>query len=383
MKLKIVPMIVITSLTCACASVKHNDRKITNVNDDKANVLQKLIDNTASPDSKIPGILLEVYSPKNDFHFVGSTTNKAFAPNLNYSTDMAYRIASITKVFTAAAIFRLIEENKIELYAPITKYLSKSTITTLTNGGYNPQEMIVEQLLAHTTGLFDYATSEDYFTEVMKNPKHIWTRDEQIEFAMKHGKPTNKPGETENYTDTGYLLLSEIMEAVTGEPMAKVIREKLKFSALGMNQTYFEWLEPKPTNAAERSKQFIDTMETMTIHPSADQFGGGGLVSTTRDLTIFFRALLRGEIFENKSTLSMALIVPNANRNPKAPAHANLLGAFKAGKHYCWAHAGFGGNIAMYCPDIDTSVAFAVNQENASNKSVNRDLSIAVINALE
>src|SRR5205809_483841 len=175
-------------------------------------------------------------------------------------------------------------------------------VALLRGGGYAVDAIHVRNLLQHTSGLYDYADDHAFQAFVVSHPRHRWTRAEQIQFAMTHGKPLFPPGTDFHYSDTGYILLGEILERVTGQGLGAAYRSLLHFDRLGLGQTYLETLEPKPPHAAPRAHQYLGGIDTAGFDPSFDLYGGGGLVSTVRDLDRFHRALLTGQVHEKPAT---------------------------------------------------------------------------------
>ena len=123
----------------------------------------------------------------------------------------------------------------------------------------------MRQLLLHTGGLFDYAESAAYDHINESDPGHQWTRAEQLRFATEHGNPVGKPGTKFNYSDTGYILLGEILERVSGEPLAAAVRNLLHFDRVGLDDTYWETLEPAPVGARPRAHQYYDTYDNIAL----------------------------------------------------------------------------------------------------------------------
>ena len=121
---------------------------------------------------------------------------------------------------------------------------------------------------------------------------------------MDHGKPYGAPGEVYGYSDTNACLVGAMLERSTGLGMGEAIAGLVGFGRLGLRQTYLESVDPEPADAPPWSHQYERDVDIATIDPSVDLWGGGGLVSTCRDLARFFRALLRGEIFDRPETLA-------------------------------------------------------------------------------
>lgn len=269
------------------------------------------------------------------------------------------RMASMTKTYTAAAILRLMEMGRLELSGPIFQHLTRETLQLLHSGGYRSNEITIRQLLQHTSGLPDF-TDDAFKQQIMENPQHEWTRLEQLRWAMDRSKPIGAPGEVFSYSDTGYILLGEIMEQVSGLPQAIAYRTLLSFDRLGLRHTWFETLEPAPTDLPARAHQFAGNRDVTELNPSFDLFGGGGLVSTVRDEATFLRALMTGEVFDRADTLHTMLLIPTTNIQP-----ANGVGAGYAMGIYsvvvdgqtCWGHTGFWGTSFFHCPPVDVTIA--------------------------
>jgi len=309
-----------------------------------------------------PGVALAVISPR--LRWTGTAGHNALGSRTPLDPKAGFRIASVTKTFTAAATLRLVEDGRVGLDDPIAKYLAPATLALLRGDGYDVDAIHVRHLLMHTSGLYDYASDPAYVRYVLTHGRHHWTRRAQVAFAMAHGKPYAAPGTQFHYADTGYILLGEILERRTGRTLAGAFRSLLGFKKLGLTRTYLESLEPRPTAARERAHQYYQRIDATRFDPSFDLYGGGGLVSTVGDLASFYRALLHGRVFKESATLRTMLGKPN----PRSVAQFGM-GIFSnqisgpAGEN-CWTHAGFWGTTVVDCPRSDVTLALAVNQAN-------------------
>jgi len=305
----------------------------------------------ASPGS--PGLAARVLAPRYGIDWRGAAGPAGAAP------DSPFRIASVTKVFTAAAILRLMEDGRLGLAQPIAELIAPQTSATLAEAGYDPKAITVHQLLTHTSGLRDYAADPAYQQAVLSNPAKRWTRAEQIAFALSLGPAYGKPGAVHHYSDTGYILLGEILERQTGLGLAESLRTLLAFDKIGLKATWLETLEAPPKGAAPRARQLIGDLDTTNADPSFDLYGGGGLVSTVDDLALFFRALFRGEVFKAPSTLTAGLTLPSLRGD--SGVRPALVVPIPVGSHACMGHGGFFGTLATHCPALDLTVIFTEN----------------------
>ncbi len=272
-----------------------------------------------------------------------------------------FRTASNSKTFTAAATLRLIETGRLSPDDHLERFLRRELIDRLSviDGVAHGDEITVRHLLQHTSGLYS-PTSETYVQTFVQQPSKRWTALEQVELFISLGAPYGPPGRVVHYSDTGYVLLAIIIELVSGLPLAEAFRRLLRFDELGLNVVHLETLEPVPTRAGPRVRQYFDDHDLTDLDPSFDLFGGGGLVSDARDLAGFWSTLFEGRVFDSPATLEqMCATVPDP-----VTQKAFALGLFsqRFGSVRAWCHTGFWGSFALHEPDAGITVAGATNQ---------------------
>ena len=276
------------------------------------------------------------------------------------TVDTPLRIASNTKTFTAATVLRLWETGRIDLDAPIGPLLSPSLNALLTADGYDTAAITVRHLLSHSSGLYDHGGDQRFVEAVMADPGHDWTREELVGLSMAYADPQSDPGVAFRYSDTGYILLGDIVERITGRTLGVAVREELRLDRLGLTATWWEIMEPAPPGLI-RAPQSLGSISAADWHASMDLYGGGGLVMSARDLAVFFAALFEGRIFDRPETLEAMLWQGDHRR-----ADHYRLGIFVSevnGRTFYW-HSGFWGTIALYAPDTGVAVAgVTVNQD--------------------
>ncbi|QAV22884.1 serine hydrolase domain-containing protein [Proteus hauseri] len=285
------------------------------------------------------------------------------------TVDTPFRIASNTKTFLAAAFLRLWEQDALSLDDDITKYLSSTYQQTLSELGYDLKTITLRHLLSHSSGLFDHA-NETYLEEVIKNPSHQWTREEQITHYAQQGFPIIPAGKRFIYSDTGYILLGDILSQFTQKNMATSVRELLHFQDLDLSQIWWESLETSPTHAKPRARQFTGKHEGTYINASMDAFGGGGLVMTTLELAKFTADLFEGRVYTHSTTLKEMYWQGNhtgaANYRLGLMAEDTELGTL-------YYHLGYWGSAAYYLPEKRIAIAGFITQRN------DREALIAII----
>ncbi len=263
-----------------------------------------------------------------------------------------FRIASVTKTFTAATILRLAEKRGLSLDENLSSALPAPYPDILSDGGYEPDRMTIRQLLHHNSGLFDFAFgNEDYLAAVLADPMHRWSREEQVRFAMEHGAKVGEPGEVHEYSDTGYVLLGAIIEERTRGSLGDAFAKWLRFPRLGLRNTWQESIQRPPQHEPPRAPQTFLGIELASIDPSIDLWGGGGLLSNTGDLARFYEGLLGGRVFRHPETLTVMQSIPSSNAEAAA-----AMGLYHAGID-CWYHNGAWGAFAGACPEQGITIA--------------------------
>ncbi len=283
-------------------------------------------------------------------------------------SDRPFRMASVGKTFTAATVLRLVETGTIGLDDPIGALLTPDTVELLEDDGYDLAMITVAHLLQHTAGLYDYAFGDGspFLTDALADRRRVWTRREQLELATSVGAPLWAPGSDFAYSDTGYVLLGEIIEVETGRPYADAMRDLLGLERLGLEHLWLEHGQPAPGDLLPMSRSFFGADEVSDLDFSLDAFGGGGLAGTTTDVARFFGALFAGEVFDDPGTLATMTTVPLTNVGQEefgillGDGGHGLYRTTVAG-HECWSHRGFLGTIAMACPDPGISVVVTTN----------------------
>ena len=173
---------------------------------------------------------------------------------------------------------------------------------------------------------------------------------EQVQDAIKWGTPYFAPGKGYHYSDTGYILLGEMIELLSGKPLGETLRTLLDFEKLQLDETYLETLEPVPAGVKALSHPYLGETDIIDFDPSLDLYGGGGLVSSTEDLARFYRALLQGKVFRHASTLQTMLTVPPTNEHQpgRTICHGHLSQEHR--RKYLLGTYGILGDLSLSLP---------------------------------
>ena len=141
--------------------------------------------------------------------------------------DTIFQLASVSKNFTAAAVMLLVREGKLRLEDEITQYFPELPYPGVT----------VRQLLNHTSGIPDYFDDADWFFKIWREEKRVPGNDEILRFLREtEAKPYFAPGEGLQYSNTGYNLLSLLVERRSGVPYEEFLQKHI-FEPAGMTAT--------------------------------------------------------------------------------------------------------------------------------------------------
>jgi CubicO group peptidase (beta-lactamase class C family) len=333
-------------------------------------ILDKLIDN-----KKVFGTSFTI--KKGDFVWSGTAGN--FEPN------QAYFIASTTKLFTSALIFKLRFEGKLNLEDKISIYLKPEIIQNLHifKGVDYSEQITIKHLLAHTSGLPDYfqnkgkngSSLED---ELINGKDQYWTFEQCID-RSKAMEPLFAPGTKgkAHYSDTNYQLLGNIIETISGKTYAENCREFI-IQALDLQHTY---LYQDAADTIPKTLYYKD--KPLPIQKAMTSFGAdGGIVSTSEDMLKFIEAFMTGVLFP-VSYIS-EIQVWNSIFFPmqagigihlfKLPWYFNPFGTVP----YFIGHSGLSGALAYYCPKKELYIVGTVNQVAYNDLSFRTMIKIAL-----
>ncbi len=339
-------------------------------NSELFNRLQSLLDSFVAEQDNVHNGVLFVAGPGSKYKVA---SGMAFPENgVSMLPDDQWNIDSIAKTMTATIVMKLVESKKLGLDDLISRYLADSLMDGLHiyKGQSYGEEITVQHLLTHTSGIPDDWAHPDFLGLITADPQKRWTPEETVDFVKQNSSPRFSPGEGFQYSDPGYNLLGLIIEAVTGKSLHEAYRELL-LDPLGMDHTYRPSHEdPRPSLPGRGpSHRYLDAIEC-TLLPAVmtADWAGGGLISTTEDLNRFLRTFVRNEIFEHPGTRDKMFQWIRS-----APFHNYGFGISRVlfdesgnpeytGLGEIWGHSGASDNFMYYWPTKDTIMIGTLNQ---------------------
>lgn len=203
------------------------------------------------------------------------------------SLQTQYRIGSISKTFTAVMIFQLIEEKKISLNTKISRFFPQMP---------NADRITIEQLLTHTSGLSDHVNEN---REWITNPH---TKAELLN-KIAQVKPHFEPGEKQQYSNGGYLLLGYIVEKLTGKSYQAALKQRI-IDKIGLKSTVAATINNSQILEA-RPYSFNGSWLPIKDIYFPNIIGVGDILSKPQDLSIFINALVTGKLVSTQSYTEM------------------------------------------------------------------------------
>ncbi len=271
---------------------------------------------------------------------------------VSVTPETVFEIGSITKQFVAAAIMTLVEQGKVNLGDPASRYLSDLPSAW--------REVTLRQLLTHTSGIPD-------FEEILGYGAYRTPTTAQQLMAVAAAKPIDfPPGVQWHYSNTGYYLLGLIIEKVSGAPHASLIDKRILEPA-GMTRTRSS--DPTEIISGRASGYALEDGRIVNrdpIQPTAVG-GAGDLVSTTGDL-VKWNALLDAQpVLAQESYAEMWANQPLADGSPSGYGFGWFVSPVRGHRvqEHSGGTAGFSADI-LRLPDDRVTVIVLTNSYDAN-----------------
>ncbi|GAA4906947.1 serine hydrolase domain-containing protein [Mucilaginibacter defluvii] len=261
------------------------------------------------------------------------------ATDMPATVETKYRIGSISKMFTATLVFQLIDEGKLQLNDPLSKWYPKIPGADKTTIGL---------MLKHRSGLFNFTNDSTYLTYY----KQTQTEQQQIARFEKLPKAFD-PDTKSAYSNTNYVLLGFIAQKVTGKSYAQLIKERIT-GKLGLDKTYAGGAINTKKGEAQSFK-YRNGWQPETATDMSIPGGAGAIVSTPAELTRFIEGLFNGKLVSDSSLKVMKRLNGNFGSgmfayrfdNKTAFGHNGSIDAFNS--------------ALVYFPDEKFTVAICSN----------------------
>lgn len=333
----------------------------TKTHESKFAAAYDLLDRSVADHAFPGGVLAVGCKDELRIHPFGKQSYESTAPAIK--SDTIYDVASLTKpVVTTTLIAMEVEAGRINLDSPVGLYLPQW------NSGTQREwrdKVIVRHLLTHTSGLPGHVP----YYQSLKSKREIIKR-------VLSDQLISAPGEKCGYSDLGFILLGNILEVTTGQPLEILARKRI-FAPLEMNNTMFNpsrqlHARIAPTGSDSPLRKGVITGE---VHDDNTFVMGGiaghaGLFSTAADLAAFCQMMLNGGIYEHRRLLKRATVEEFTSAQPLAkntralgwvvPTEPSASGKYFSSRSF--GHAGFTGTSIWCDPEKDLFVVLLTNR---------------------
>lgn len=348
--------------------------------------LQELLHQLAAPQS-IHHAVVAVEKGDGSFRWSGAV-GVAYPDGTPMRTDTPIQIASVTKLYIASSVLKLSERGRIQLDAPMSTYLPQSLIRGLhrLNGVDYTEQITVRHLLGHLTGLPDYFDSRPPggkpLIEQVIQRDFAFALEDMLDIVRNKltphfpPQPPDAPRAKVRYSDTNFQLLMAVIEAVTGQPIHAALAD-LVFDSLGLEHTWHPAAQPESVTPA------TIWVDKDPLHIPLAMRSFGDLTSTVGDMMEFMRCLIRGDVFDDPTTVNLMtrtwhsfdFSLNPVRTSPGWPIQYGLgMMRFQIPRLFSpfrptppvIGHSGATGSWLFYCPDLDVYLAGTVDQVAAA-----------------
>lgn len=321
--------------------------------------IQSLIDAECAK-AHTHGMILRVFSGDGQVDFKGSAG--AATPGTRFP------IASVTKMFTAALIMQLVDQERLNLDQTVQSILSDVDLTGLhvVKGVDHGPALTVRHLLHQTSGLADYYES-DLAADLKQGRDRSYDLSDVLQMTRALPPQAAPESGRSHYSDTNYQLLGAVIEALTGQTFDQALQSRI-CEPLGLTQTAVLQGDDMGLPVYHRNKR-LDVAQIL-----ASMTSDGGIISTLDDMLCFLRAFMEGRLFRPESAIQMRrwnrLFFPLQYgfglMRIRLPRWMTL---FRATPELI-GHSGASGSFAFYAPEPDIYLIGTFNQTDAPRRPI-------------
>ena len=253
------------------------------------------------------------------------------------NAETKYRIASITKMYTAVMIFQLVEEKKLRLADTLDKFFPQIP---------NAARITIGQILTHRSGIHDIEADGSFG----KQPR---TREEVVA-RIAQGKPDFEPDARHRYSNAGYILLGYIVEKADGKPYQEALKERIA-SRIGLKDTYLGAGKTDPSKNEALSYNYLGGWKEAGELDFSVPAGAGAILSTPTDMTKFIHALFNLKLVSQDSLKPMMTMREDEGMGMEAFSFAGKT---------LYGHTGGSANSGAwlaYYPEEKLALAYTTN----------------------
>jgi CubicO group peptidase (beta-lactamase class C family) len=306
------------------------------------------------PDASAPGAAVLV-ARDDDVLFRGARGAASVELGAPLDAGQVFRLASVTKQFAAAGLLRLVDEGKVSLDDPLSRFLPDYP---------NGKAVTVRQLLNHTSGIKSYTGIQGHMLAGIRQDL-----DTKALVEVFKDQPSDfKPGEGYAYNNSGYVLVGAVIEAASGKPWHQYLEEAF-FKPLGMDDTHWgddAAVIPRQVRGYSSEGEQLRSPRVLSM---TQPHAAGALVSSVDDLLTWNRALHEGRLLKPASYRAMT--TPEGKAADDGYGYGISVGKIRGEKALQHGGGIFGfSTFLLYLPESGVTVAMLQNSDSRPGMEV-------------
>jgi D-alanyl-D-alanine carboxypeptidase len=305
--------------------------------------------------AQLPGMLVGIWVPGRGSLVEARGVSDAVSRTPLTTADQ-FRIASITKTFTATTILRLVDRHRLGLNDKLESFIP---------GIANGKKITIRQLLAMTSGIYDYVNDPDLTVKETADPLLPFSLADVLEVIHAH-EPVFAPCADAVYDNSNYYLLGAIIEKVTGQPLSKVVKREA-LDPLGLTTTSYPTTPaiPKPFSKGYFYRPNLGLRDVTASNP-AFAGGAGAMISTLADLKVWAKELVTGTLLK-PATQALRLQTRPLLQTPQITLSYGLgITEINGFLGHDGAIVGY-GSVILYLPKKRATIAILGNSNDNGN----------------
>lgn len=321
----------------------------------------------------IPGLAMLVKDA--DGQWAGGAGWADMTDEIPVSPCMPFLIASISKVYTATVVMKLIDQGILALDQPVSQWIDEEKVSKIENA----DQATIRHLLDHTSGIADWITTLYELQQINSHTNDFSTEDL---LAFAYGKPaTHEVGATYAYSNTNFVLLGLIAEAATQKELA-TLYEEIIFAPLRITSGYYGTDVPIRSNLVRGYIDFVGDgkyVDAEWLYRDELKTGDGGIATNIYDMATFVEGLFKGQLVSDarltEMTTTFELPEDWVGDFGNAEQYANGLGleVFRSSHGIAYGHSGgiFGfSSLMLYFPAEDATFILLNNSISVADQKI-------------
>ncbi|MFF7133070.1 serine hydrolase domain-containing protein [Streptomyces sp. NPDC008196] len=297
----------------------------------------------------IPGVVAGLWMPgKGSYVRATGVADKATGERMN--KDVFVRIGSETKTFTATALLKLVDDGRVGLDDPISRY-----VPHVPNGS----RITLRHLAEMRSGLFPHTDDADFQHDLLSDPQRSFTPKQVLAYGFKH-KNTFAPGAQFQYSNTNFVLLGLVVEKVSGHRLAGFIEKRVLRPARLSHTLLPDSSEfPRPHPHGYTNQTLTGEVADSTDWNPSWAWAAGAMISDLHDLRSWAKTVATGTLLSPGTQAQRLKMLPTGH-----PGTSYGLGIFKSGG---WI--GHNGSIpgyetvTVYLPSKKATLVLMINTD--------------------